>query len=230
MSQSAVPQHIAIIPDGNRRWAKSRRRPGVFGHRKGVEVANALYNAVFDMGVKVLSFWAFSTENWQRPPTEVKYLFALLEEVFERWITQLDRDNVRVVVSGRIDELPKHLGELVRQAMETTKTNTRGIIHLCLNYGGRAEIVDAVKRIAQEGIPARKISSALVDRYLYNPGLPPPDLIIRTSGEQRLSGYLLWQSEYAELLFLEKKFPDVTVADIKEAIAEFQRRQRRYGK
>lgn len=230
MSQASVPEHIAIIPDGNRRWAKSKRRPGVFGHRKGVEVANALYNAVFDMGVEVLSFWAFSTENWQRPPKEVKYLFKLLEEVFERWIDQLDRDNVRVVVSGRIDELPKHLGELVHQAMKKTKANTRGIIHLCLNYGGRAEIVDAMKRITQEGIPARKISPALVDRYLYNPGLPPPDLIIRTSGEQRLSGYLLWQSEYAELLFLEKKFPDLTVADIKEAIAEFQRRQRRFGK
>lgn len=225
-----IPQHIAIIPDGNRRWAKSKHLPSVFGHKKGVEVSNSFYNNVFDMGVKVLSFWAFSTENWDRPPKEVKYLFKLLEDVFRRWLVSMNQDNIKILVSGRIGELPPKLQKLVNDAVFTTRHNTRGIIHLCLNYGGRAEIVDAVKKIISEGIPASKVTVPLISKYVYTPGLPDTDLIIRTSGEQRLSGYLMWESDYAELVFIKKYFPQLTFTDIKEAVAEYQRRQRRFGK
>jgi undecaprenyl diphosphate synthase len=194
-----------------------------------VEVGNSLYNGVFDMGVKVLSFWAFSTENWERPPKEIKYLFKLLEEIFQRWIVSMVRDNIKILVSGRVEELPVKLQALVNTAVLKTRHNTRGSINLCLNYGGRAEIVDAVKKIVSDGIPAGKISVPLISKYLYTPGLPDVDLIIRTSGEQRLSGYLMWESDYAELVFIKKHFPQLTVEDIKEAIAEYQRRHRRFG-
>ncbi|MDP3964219.1 MAG: polyprenyl diphosphate synthase [bacterium] len=230
MSSSSIPQHIAIIPDGNRRWAKANRRPSLFGHKKGVEVMESVCYAALDRGVKVMTFWAFSTENWKRSKREVNYLLALFEDVFKNRLEKFHKENIKLMVSGRTEEFPKKLQNLITNAVTKTKNNTRGIVHLCLNYGGRAEIVDAVKKIISEKINPARLSPETISTHLYNPGLPEPDLIIRTSGEQRLSGYLPWQSEYSELMFVDKHWPDFSEKEIEQAIKEYQRRERRFGK
>lgn len=229
MNTTATPLHIAIIPDGNRRWAKSRHLPTLFGHKKGVDVMEDICFAALDRGVKTLTFFAFSTENWKRSKREVQYLFKLFEEVFKNRLEKFNRENIRLVVSGRIWEFPKRLQHYIQRAVEKTKQNTRGIVHLCLNYGGRAEIVDTVKKILTKRLKPGQLSEQTISDNLYTPGLTQPDLIIRTSGEQRLSGYLLWQAEYAELMFVKKHWPDFTKRDLDGAIAEYQGRQRRFG-
>ncbi|MFH0853538.1 MAG: polyprenyl diphosphate synthase [bacterium] len=224
-----TPKHIAIIPDGNRRWAKSKHLPSLVGHKKGVEITEEICDVAIEQGVKVLTFWAFSTENWKRSEKEVKYLFHLLEEVFLNKVDKFHRENIRLIVSGRIEKFPKKLQGYIRKAVAKTKNNTRGILNICLNYGGRTEIVDAVKKIIKNKIPAAKIDKETIQKNLYSPELPDPDLIIRTSGEHRTSGYLLWQSEYAEYVFVDKYWPDFTKKDLIKAITEFKNRQRRFG-
>ncbi len=229
MNTSTIPLHIAIVPDGNRRWAKARHLPTLFGHKKGVDVFEDVCYAALDRGVKTMTFWAFSTENWERSKREVQYLLKLFEEVFTTRLEKIHRENIRLVVSGRTWEFPKRLQAAIQNAVEKTKQNTRGIVHLCLNYGGRAEIVDTVKKIVKNHTAPDKITEDTISKNLYAPGLPEPDLIIRTSGEQRLSGYLLWEAEYAEFLFVKKHWPDFNRQDLQEAIEEYQRRQRRFG-
>jgi undecaprenyl diphosphate synthase len=224
-----IPQHIAIIPDGNRRWAKAKHLPKLFGHKKGFEVMEKICYAAIDRGVKVMTFYAFSTENWKRSKTEVNYLFRLFEDVFKNYIGKFNAEKIRLLVSGQTDELPNSLIKAIQNAVARTADNKRGIVHLCLNYGGRTEIVDAVKSIIKLGLPANSITKEIITRHLYQPDLPMPDLIMRTSGEHRTSGYLLWQAEYAEYLFINKHWPDFTVRDLDAALKEFELRQRRFG-
>jgi undecaprenyl diphosphate synthase len=228
-SITKVPHHIAIIPDGNRRWAKAKHMPQFYGHKKGFEVMEKICYAAVDRGVKVMTFYAFSTENWKRSKTEVSYLFRLFESVFKNYVGKFNDEGIRLLVSGQTDALPASLIKAMNQAVSATAQNTRGTVHLCLNYGGRTEIVDAVKNIIKQDVPAKLVTKELISQNLYQPGLPEPDLIIRTSGEHRTSGYLLWQSEYAEYLFIQKHWPDFTVRDLDSALAEFDRRQRRFG-
>ncbi len=230
MSQAKVPQHIAIIPDGNRRWAKSKHLPTFFGHKKGVDVMEKTCYAAIDRGVKVLTFWAFSTENWRRAKREVNYLFQLFEDVFKNRLDRFDNENIRLVVSGRIDEFPKKLQNYIKNAVERTKNNTRGVVHLCLNYGGRAEIIDMVKNVLKKKITPDEIDKKVISDNLYTPGLPDPDMIVRTSGEHRTSGFLPWQLEYAEYSFIDKHWPDFNEKDVDNIIKDFQARQRRFGK
>ncbi|PIS43077.1 MAG: di-trans,poly-cis-decaprenylcistransferase [Candidatus Kerfeldbacteria bacterium CG08_land_8_20_14_0_20_40_16] len=229
MKREIIPKHIAIIPDGNRRWAKSRHLPMFFGHKKGVEVMENICYAALDRGVKVLTFWAFSTENWKRTAKEVNYLIKLFVEVFRNRLNKFHKENVKLVVSGKIEEFPKELQEEIKKAVEKTKRNTRGIVHFCLNYGGRTEIVDVVKKLLKKRISPNKVNQKMISDNLYTPGLPEPDLVIRTSGEQRLSGFLTWQSVYSELLFVAKHWPAFTEKDLNLAIEEFSRRNRRFG-
>jgi len=225
----ATPKHIAIIPDGNRRWAKSKHLPSLIGHKKGVETTEKICYAAIEQGVRVLTFWAFSTENWKRSQTEKKYLFKLLEDAFLKKVDKFHSENIRLVVSGRIEKFPNKLQDYINRAVKMTRKNTRGIVNICLNYGGRLEIVDAVKKIVKKGIPALKITNKTIRDNLYVPEIPDPDLIIRTSGERRTSGYLLWQSEYAEYVFVDKCWPDFTKKDLIKALADFKNRQRRFG-
>jgi undecaprenyl diphosphate synthase len=224
-----VPRHIAIIPDGNRRWARKNGLPSVLGHKHGVETFERICDEALAQGVDALTFYTFSSENWHRTKTEVRYLFRLLEDVFQKRLDKLQRQGIQLRVSGRIDEFPKRLQQVIRSAVDQTKENRKGIVHLCLNYGGRNEIIDAVQAIVREKVPASRINAKVISSHLDQPGLPEPDLIIRTSGEQRLSGFLLWQCEYSELYFSKKLWPDFTPNDFRKAIAEFVRRQRRYG-
>lgn len=224
-----IPRHVAIIMDGNRRWAKERKLPAYAGHRAGYEAFRRVSLWCLDQGVKVLTIFAFSTENWSRPKPEVGYLLKLLKFALRREVDFFDKRNVRLNVLGRISDFPKEMQRLINDALEKTKGNTKAVLNVALNYGGRAEIVDAAKKMIARHIPASRITERLFGKFLYSPQLPDPDLIIRTSGELRLSGFLLWESAYAELFFSKKYWPDFTPADLEKAIGEYQGRQRRFG-
>ena len=215
--------------DGNGRWARGKGRPASFGHRAGVRAIKRVLEGCEELGVGVLSVYAFSTENWTRPRAEVRALMRLFHETMQREIDEMHRRGVRIVVSGRRDELSGRMRERIDEAVARTSRNTNGVLNVCLNYGGRAEIVDAVKRLASEGVPASEIDDAAIARHLYNPDLPDPDLIIRTAGEHRVSNFLLWQSAYSEMLVTERLWPDFDKDDLKAAIAEYASRVRRFG-
>jgi undecaprenyl diphosphate synthase len=225
----SVPTHIGIIMDGNGRWARRRGHPASFGHRAGVRAIKRVLEGCEELGVKVLSVYAFSTENWSRPRAEVRALMRLFHETMQREIEEMHRRGVRIVVSGRRDELSSKMRERIDQAMERTAHNTNGVLNVCLNYGGRAEVVDAVKRLITDGVEAGQIDEASIAARLYNPELPDPDLIIRTAGERRVSNFLLWQSAYSEMLVTETLWPDFDVADLKAALADYASRVRRFG-
>src|SRR5712692_10592073 len=184
---SSVPRHIGIIMDGNGRWAKGRGRPASFGHRAGVRAIKRVLEGCEELGVKVLSVYAFSTENWSRPRAEVRALMRLFHETMQREIEEMHRRGVRIVVSGRRDELSPRMRERIDEALARTAGNTNGVLNVCLNYGGRAELVDAVRRLVADRLPAREVDEAAIAARLYNPELPDPDLIIRTAGERRVS-------------------------------------------
>ncbi len=228
-----MPAHVAIIMDGNGRWATKRGLPRTLGHREGVNKVREVTREAARLGIKVLTLYAFSTENWKRPEEEVGFLMNLLEESLVKEIEELHKNNVVVRVSGRIHELPPALREGFHRAEEKTQHNTGLILNIALNYGGRAEIVDAARRIAamaREGkVAVDEIDEEFFSRYLYTAGLPDPDLLIRPSGEMRLSNFLLWQSAYAELYMTPVLWPDFGPAELREAIRAFQKRQRRFG-
>lgn len=228
MTKSGV-RHIGIIMDGNRRWAQERGLPSLAGHRRGYETFKKLGDWCISHGIEVLTVFAFSTENWGRAKKEVRYLMGLLDMTLTRDIDELHRKNIRLIVIGRVKELPKRLQDHITAAVAKTKNNTAGTIQLAINYGGRAEIVDAVKRIVATARDASKITEAAISQALYTADQPDPDLIIRTSGEIRTSGFLAWQGAYSELLFLDKYWPDFTERDLDQALAEYRRRQRRFG-
>lgn len=225
-----VPRHIAIIPDGNRRWAKDRGLPSILGHKKGVEQSKVLIRAAVESGVEVLTFWGFSTENWQRSPDEVKYLLELYERYARKEARELGKEGVQFRVYGQIDRFPASLQEALKDSMELTRNNTILVLNICLSYGGRDDLVRAIRKIIALGHQPEDITEELVSQYVDFAGLPNPDLIIRTSGEKRLSGYLTWQSIYSELYFTDLNFPDFGKKEFIAALDEFADRQRRYGK
>jgi len=228
-----TPQHIAIIMDGNGRWAKERHFPKLAGHRAGVKAAEEAVKACGDLGVKALTLYTFSTENWKRPKREVEALFGLLEKYLDRETGRLNKNNIKFSVIGRIEALPAALKEKLRKAAEETKSNTGLILNLALNYGARSEITDAAREIARDAVSGRvrpeDIDERLFSGYLYTKDLPDPDLLIRTSGELRVSNFLLWQISYAEIYVTKKFWPDFRKADLKKAVDEYRRRKRRFG-
>jgi len=227
--QKNLPAHVGIIMDGNRRWAKERNLPTFEGHLRGYEKLKASAEWFFARGVKTLSFFAFSTENWQRSREEVNYLMKLIKKALEKNLEEFNQKGYRLLVSGRIDELPGNLPEICQAAMDKTKINTKGVLNICLNYGGRAEIVDAIKKIIKNNIKEEQIHEGMIKKYLYGNEIDDPDIIFRTSGEQRLSGFLLWRSAYSELLFINKYWPDFEQADVDFILEEYGKRQRRFG-
>jgi undecaprenyl diphosphate synthase len=215
--------------DGNGRWARRQSRPVSFGHRAGVRSIKRVLEGCEQLGVKVLSVYAFSTENWTRPRAEVRALMRLFHETMQREIDEMHRRGVRIVVSGRRDELSARMRDRIEEAMVRTSSNTNGVLNVCLNYGGRAEIVDAVRKLIADGVAGQDVDEAAIASRLYNPELPDPDLIIRTAGERRVSNFLLWQSAYSEMLVTETLWPDFDIDDLKAALADYASRVRRFG-
>jgi undecaprenyl diphosphate synthase len=224
------PQHVAIIMDGNGRWAKERGLPRLAGHEAGGKNIRPVVKIFADYGVRYLTLYAFSTENWSRPRVEVKGLLGLLAKKINQETQAFHKENIRLVHLGRLDRLFQKLREKVRSAVELTKNNTGLTLCLAFDYGSRDEIVQAARRIADASIPGDNVDESLFARYLYCPDIPDPDLVIRTAGESRLSNFLLWQAAYSELYFTPVLWPDFGAKDIEEALSEYKHRQRRFGK
>ncbi len=227
------PRHIAIIMDGNGRWARKRFLPRISGHKKGIEVARDIVAACRELGVQYLTLYTFSRENWNRPASEVKFLMRLFEEHLKREIPEMMKNNVRFRAIGNISELPDRVREVVKTAEETTGANDGMVLNLALSYSGREEIVGAcraVSRSVKEGrLNIDEISEATFQNYLYTAGTPDPDLLIRTSGESRISNFLLWQLAYTEIYVTDVLWPDFTKELLTKAIRDFQSRERRFG-
>lgn len=222
--------HLAIIMDGNRRWAEERGLPVLEGHRQGYEKAKEGLKWCQKRGIEILTLYAFSTENWRRPKIEVKYIMKLLYLLLTKDIQELHEKGARFRLIGQKEKLSPKLQELVEKAEELTKNNQKGTLLLAISYGGRAEITEALRKIVKEKIPPDEINEEIIGQHLYTSGLPDPDLIIRTSGEQRISDLLIWQSAYAEFYVCQKYWPDFGEEDLDLALAEFTSRQRRFGK
>ena len=224
-----VPRHVAIIMDGNGRWAKARGLPRLAGHRAGTENLRPILEASAEFGIEILTIWAFSTENWSRPEAEVRGLLRILRRMIQRELDELDRQGVQLRHIGRLDRLPEGLQKQVLEAIERTRDNDRIVLNVAFDYGGREEIVQAVRRIIRDGIAAEDVDEALISSYLYTAGQPDPDLIIRTSGELRTSGFMLWQSAYSEYYITPTFWPDFDRAELYKALEEFSQRERRFG-
>jgi undecaprenyl diphosphate synthase len=222
-------QHLAIIMDGNRRWAKERGLPGYAGHEQGYETLKRISDYVFSQGIRILTVFAFSTENWNRTEKEVNILLSLCARAIQEQFGQLSKNNIQLRFIGDLSAFPNALQNEMAYSMKKTEKNTRGILNVALNYGGRQELVRAVKNIMHSGMCADDITESLISDHMYTHGLPDPELLIRTSGEQRLSGFLTWQTVYSELYFLQKYWPDVTLDDIDSALNAYVQRQRRFG-
>jgi len=233
MEDNHLPKHVAIIMDGNGRWARQRHLPRTQGHLEGVKRVEEIIAAAQEMGIKVLTLYAFSTENWSRPEDEVSMLMETLINVLNRNITRLCEGNIRFQFIGRRNGIPKKVLETIDSAMELTKNNKVLILNLAFNYGGRLEIIDAVQKIASAVKDSRlrvdEIDEGVISDSLYTQGLPDPDLLIRTSGEKRISNFLLWQLSYAEFYFTDKYWPEFSRDEFQKAILEFKNRERRYG-
>ena len=224
-----VPRHVAIIMDGNGRWAKARGLPRLAGHRAGTENLRPILEASAEFGVESLTIWAFSTENWRRPETEVKGLLRILERMIQRELRELHKQGVQLRHIGRMERLPRRLQKQVQDAVDLTKDNDRIILNVAFDYGGRAEIVHAVQQIIRAGIPADEVNEELLSSYMYTAGQPDPDLIIRTGGELRTSGFMLWQSVYTEYYITPTFWPDFGREELYKALVVFGQRDRRYG-
>jgi undecaprenyl diphosphate synthase len=229
----SVPQHIAIIMDGNGRWAKKRSLPKIMGHLEGTKRVDEITEAASAMGIKVLTLYTFSTENWKRPKEEIDALFKLLDQNLSEKESKFIDNNIRFSVIGRIDRLPASTQAMLKKVIGSTKNNTGMILNLALNYGSRTEIVDALRAISADvksgRLSADEIDEKKISGYLYTRDLPDPDLMIRTSGEYRLSNFLLWQLSYSEIYVVDKFWPDFKPKDLEDAVADFQKRERRYG-
>jgi undecaprenyl diphosphate synthase len=230
-----LPRHVAVIMDGNGRWAQKRHFPRIAGHRSGTQTARSTIETCARLHVEALTLYAFSVENWRRPKTEIDFLMQLLREYLRQEMPLIQKNNIRMRFLGRIDELPPGVQNDVRDSMEKTAGNRGMVLSVALNYGGRAEIVDAVnamvaaERVALTVPLPRQFTEEDIARHLYTHGLPDPDLLIRTSGEMRVSNFLLWQIAYAEILVTETLWPDFNRSKLLEAFIEFQKRERRYG-
>jgi undecaprenyl diphosphate synthase len=225
-----VPTHVAIIMDGNGRWAKKRGLPRVAGHKAGTENLRRVIRASVEFGVKYLTIYAFSTENWGRPKEEIEGLLLILADVIDHELDELSREGVQLRHIGHLDRLPEALQEKVLHAVEVTRHNSRLILNVAFNYGGRDEIVCAMRDIMRAGIPADDVTPELVSEHLFTVGVPDPDLIIRTSGEMRVSNFLIWQGAYAEWVVTPTLWPDFNREEFHKALIEYGRRDRRYGR
>ncbi len=227
-----LPKHLAVIMDGNGRWAQRRHLPRIAGHRKGTETARVTIETCSRLKLEALTLYAFSVENWRRPKAEIDFLMQLLREYLRQEMPLIQRNNIRMRFLGRSDELPAAVQRDTREAVEATAGNTGMVLCIALNYGGRAEIVDAANALLAERQAAgdsRKLTESELERHLYTAGLPDPDLLIRTSGEMRVSNFLLWQIAYAEIFVTETLWPDFNRPRLLEAFVDFQKRDRRYG-
>ena len=229
----AIPTHIAIIMDGNGRWAKKRSMPRVAGHHEGMKTIRKITRCACDLGVKVLTLYAFSTENWKRPKSEVEFLMRLPEQFLNSFLPELMERNIKVEMIGVMDSLPDYTQRALKHAIEKTKDNTGLILNFAMNYGGRAEITMAMQKIVQEvqagNLTIDDINEQHISQYVMTAHLPEPDLLIRTSGEVRISNFMLWQLAYTEFWFTDTHWPDFDEACLKEAISVYQNRNRRYG-
>ena len=229
MTDLIIPQHIGFIVDGNRRWAKKHGIPTYEGHLAGYNALHEVALACFEAGVKYMSLYIFSTENWKRSQTEIKGLMSLILRLFTTDAKILDKNNIRVKVLGLRDGLDDKIIKAMDKVVERTKNNTAGTLCVCLNYGGQREIVDAVKKIVQQGIPPEAIDEDVIAQNLYGADVPPMDLLVRTSGEKRLSNFMLWRAAYSEFIFLNKLWPDMTKGDVTAILKEYSKRSRRFG-
>ena len=225
-----LPRHVAMIMDGNGRWALSRGLPRLAGHKAGTENLRRVIRASAEFGIKYLTIYAFSTENWGRPPEEVKGLMYILEDVIDKELAELNKEGVQLRHIGRLERLAASLQKKVLHAVELTKDNDRMILNVAFNYGGRDEIVNAIQNIMKDGIAPEEVTDELVSRYLYTAGVPDPDLIIRTSGELRVSNFLIWQAAYSEWYVTPTYWPDFNKEEYQRALETFAGRDRRYGK
>src|SRR5437667_1968998 len=224
-----LPTHIAIIMDGNGRWAAQRHLPRVEGHRAGIESVRDVVETSARLGIKVLTLYAFSVENWKRPATEVNMLMTLLKRYLRLELDTINRNNIRFAVIGRTDELSSDVLDELASGQEATARNSGMLFNIALNYGGRAEIVDAARRAIEAGVRAADLDERKFAEYLYTAGQPDPDLLIRTSGEMRVSNFLLWQIAYSEIWVTETLWPDFRCRHLLESIVAYQKRDRRYG-
>lgn len=227
INKDKLPKHIAIIMDGNGRWAKQKGLPRMVGHKKGVETVRKVVTLCGELGISALTLYAFSTENWARPKTEIKALMGLLKIYLQKEIGELNKNNVKLRAIGRLKEFPDQIQELLNKAIEATGKNTGVILTLALNYGARAEIIDAIKKIPASEIEG--LSEESFKNYLYTNYLPYPELLIRTSGEFRLSNFLLWQAAYTEIYITDILWPDFGRIELLKALINYQDRQRKFG-
>lgn len=224
MEENVLPKHLGFIVDGNRRWARERGLPTLEGHRRGIDLVADIAEECHKQGVKIVSFYIFSTENWNRSKEEVDYLMDLVEKCLKKFIKKCLKNDTRIAILGTKEHLSQNLVKAVEEAEEKTKHCKENILGLCFNYGGKQEIVDAANKIDGE------VTIEKLEANLYHPEIPALDMVIRTSGEERISGFMLWRMAYAEMLFLDKKWPDMTKEDVPKILEEFVGRQRRFGK
>ena len=224
-----VPRHVAIIMDGNGRWAARQGLPRIRGHEHGTENLRRITYAAGELGIEYLTLWAFSTENWRRPPDEIAGIMRILADAIERETAELHRQGARLRHIGSLDGLPESTRQAVLDAIELTKDNDRLVLTLAFNYGGRQEMVEAIRKLVAAGVSPDEIDERAVSRCLYTHDLPDPDLIVRTSGEHRMSNFLIWQAAYAELFFTPVLWPDFGPDDLRAAVADYARRERRFG-
>jgi undecaprenyl diphosphate synthase len=224
-----IPNHVAIIMDGNGRWALSRGLPRLAGHRAGTENLRRVMEGCGELGIKYLTLYAFSTENWGRPAEEVRGLMGILEDVIDSELAELHREGVQLRHIGILERLDPMLREKVLNAIELTKHNDKLVLNIAFNYGGRDEIVHAIRHMIYDEVAPNEVTDELVSQYLFTSGVPDPDLVIRTSGELRISNFLIWQAAYAEWYFTPVYWPDFDKAELRKAVEEYSRRERRYG-
>lgn len=224
-----IPAHIGLILDGNRRWASEHSLPALKGHQKGYENLKIISEHAFRAGVKYVSVFCFSTENWNRSKEEVSYLLDLAQKVISRDAKKLAKAGIRIIIMGERTGMPQGLIEDGRKLMDSSKHNTKGTLVICFNYGGKQELTESIRSIIKAGVPANEITTDVISNHLYFPEVPPVDLLIRTSGEQRISNFMLWRAAYAELLFVKKHWPDFTTEDLDAALEDYANRSRRFG-
>ena len=228
-----LPKHIAIIMDGNRRWAKAKGKPSGFGHKEGAKVLEKIVRYANKIGIEHITVYAFSTENWKRAEEEVSTLMALFQSYLDDYSKRADSENIKVKIIGNRENLSNKMIDKIEKCMERTKNNTGIVFNIALNYGGREELLNVTYKIAEDvkngKLQPEEITEKDIEKYLYTAGQPDPDLLIRTSGEKRLSNFLPWQLSYSEFLFIDKNWPDFTEEDLNQAIEEYQKRTRKFG-
>ncbi len=230
MSNKYNIDHIAFIMDGNRRWAKKRNLPTLYGHKKGGETLRKVIKWLGEIGIKHCTVYAFSTENWKRSKEEVDYMMQLLVDYIHSYLDELDKNGIKVVVSGRLSKFPEKVRKSIENVIQKTKNNKKGVLNVALSYGGRYEIIDAISKMAQSvDLKTKKITEKMFEKYLYNK-MPDPDLIVRTGGQMRLSNFLLWQSAYSELYFTKILWPDFSKKHLMKILDNYKNRKRNFGK